>query len=85
MKPKIHIASCSFSKDSIATILLALENNEPSTGWCFGADEKPEQSPRIIIKEVNMKTNELKCTDLRIGNWIKYEDKLVQVVQLSSL
>ena len=32
-----------------------------------------------------MKTNELKCTDLRIGNWIKYEDKLVQVVQLSSL
>lgn len=32
-----------------------------------------------------MKTNELKCTDLRIGNWIKYEDKLVQVVQVSSL
>lgn len=32
-----------------------------------------------------MKINELKCTDLRIGNWIKYEDKLVQVVQLSSL
>ena len=31
-----------------------------------------------------MKTNEL-STDLRIGNWIKYEDKLVQVVQLSSL
>lgn len=28
-KPKIHIASCSFGKDSIATILLALENNEP--------------------------------------------------------
>lgn len=28
MKPKIHIASCSFGKDSIATILLALENNE---------------------------------------------------------
>ena len=27
-----------------------------------------------------MKTNEL-----RIGNWVKYEDKLVQVVQLSSL
>ena len=26
---KIHIASCSFGKDSIATILLALENNEP--------------------------------------------------------
>lgn len=24
-----HIASCSFGKDSIATILLALENNEP--------------------------------------------------------
>jgi 3'-phosphoadenosine 5'-phosphosulfate sulfotransferase (PAPS reductase)/FAD synthetase len=29
MKPKMHIASCSFGKDSIATILLALENNEP--------------------------------------------------------
>lgn len=29
MKPKIHIASCSFGKDSIATILLAIENNEP--------------------------------------------------------
>jgi 3'-phosphoadenosine 5'-phosphosulfate sulfotransferase (PAPS reductase)/FAD synthetase len=29
MKPKIHIASCSFGKDSIATILLALEHNEP--------------------------------------------------------
>ncbi len=29
VKPKIHIASCSFGKDSIATILLALENNEP--------------------------------------------------------
>lgn len=28
-KPKIHIASCSFGKDSIATILLALEHNEP--------------------------------------------------------
>jgi hypothetical protein len=32
-----------------------------------------------------MKPNKLKCTDLRIGNWVKYEDKLVQVVQLSSL
>ena len=29
MKDKIHIASCSFGKDSIATILLALEHNEP--------------------------------------------------------
>ena len=29
MKPKMHIASCSFGKDSIATILLALENKEP--------------------------------------------------------
>ena len=28
-KPKLYIASCSFGKDSIATILLALENNEP--------------------------------------------------------
>lgn len=28
-KPKIYIASCSFGKDSIATILLALENGEP--------------------------------------------------------
>lgn len=28
-KPPIHIASCSFGKDSIATILLALEHNEP--------------------------------------------------------
>ena len=28
-KPKIYIASCSFGKDSLATILLALENNEP--------------------------------------------------------
>ena len=26
---KTYIASCSFGKDSIATILLALENNEP--------------------------------------------------------
>lgn len=29
MKPKMHIASCSFGKDSIASILLAIENNEP--------------------------------------------------------
>lgn len=29
MKPPIYIASCSFGKDSIATILLALENGEP--------------------------------------------------------
>lgn len=29
VKPKMHIASCSFGKDSIATILLALQNNEP--------------------------------------------------------
>lgn len=29
MKQKMYIASCSFGKDSIATILLALENNEP--------------------------------------------------------
>jgi 3'-phosphoadenosine 5'-phosphosulfate sulfotransferase (PAPS reductase)/FAD synthetase len=28
-KPKMHIASCSFGKDSIATILIALEHNEP--------------------------------------------------------
>ena len=28
-KPKLYIASCSFGKDSIATILLALENNDP--------------------------------------------------------
>lgn len=28
-KPTLHIASCSFGKDSIATILLAIENNEP--------------------------------------------------------
>lgn len=28
-KKPIYIASCSFGKDSIATILLALENNEP--------------------------------------------------------
>ena len=28
-KPKMHIASCSFGTDSMATILLALENNEP--------------------------------------------------------
>ena len=27
----------------------------------------------------------MKANELRIGNWIKYEDKLVQVVQLSSL
>lgn len=25
----LYIASCSFGKDSVATILLALENNEP--------------------------------------------------------
>lgn len=29
MNDTIHIASCSFGKDSIATILLAIENNEP--------------------------------------------------------
>ena len=29
MKPYIYISCCSFGKDSIATILLALENNEP--------------------------------------------------------
>lgn len=29
MKPPIYIASCLFGKDSIATILLALENGEP--------------------------------------------------------
>lgn len=28
-KHKIYVASCSFGKDSIATILLALEHNEP--------------------------------------------------------
>lgn len=28
-KTKMYIASCSFGKDSLATILLALENNEP--------------------------------------------------------
>lgn len=28
-KSKLHIASCSFGKDSIATVLLALEHNEP--------------------------------------------------------
>ena len=29
MKPNYYIASCSFGKDSIATILKALEMNEP--------------------------------------------------------
>lgn len=28
-KPKLYVASCSFGKDSLATILLALEHNEP--------------------------------------------------------
>lgn len=28
-KPKMYIASCSFGKDSLATILVALENGEP--------------------------------------------------------
>ena len=28
-KPKMYIASCSFGKDSIATILLTLEKNQP--------------------------------------------------------
>ena len=27
----------------------------------------------------------MKANELRIGNWIKYEDKLVQVVQVSSM
>ena len=29
LRHKIHIASCSFGKDSLASILLALEHNEP--------------------------------------------------------
>lgn len=29
MRQKTYIASCSFGKDSIATVLLALENNDP--------------------------------------------------------
>ena len=29
MKPKMHIASCSFGKDSLCSILLALEHGEP--------------------------------------------------------
>jgi hypothetical protein len=29
IKPQMYIASCSFGKDSICQILLALENNEP--------------------------------------------------------
>ena len=35
MKPKKYIASCSFGKDSLATILLALENGEPLDGVVF--------------------------------------------------
>jgi hypothetical protein len=35
MKEKKYIASCSFGKDSIATILLALENGEPLDGVVF--------------------------------------------------
>lgn len=48
-KNTLHIASCSFGKDSLATILLALEHGEPldeavypmfkheleSIGYCF--------------------------------------------------
>ena len=29
-----------------------------------------------------MKTNELKCTDLRIGNLLKYDDEIVMVYEL---
>lgn len=29
-----------------------------------------------------MKTNELKCTDLRIGNYLKYDDEIIQVSNL---
>ena len=29
-----------------------------------------------------MKTNELKCTDLRIGNYLKYNNKIVRVFEL---
>lgn len=51
-KPKMYIASCSFGKDSMATILLALEHNEPLDGVVFSevmfdhekgiSGEKPE-------------------------------------------
>lgn len=34
-KPKKYYAMCSFGKDSIATILLALENNEPLDGVIY--------------------------------------------------
>ena len=35
MKEKRYIASCSFGKDSLATILLALEHGEPLDGVVF--------------------------------------------------
>lgn len=35
LKQNMYIASCSFGKDSIATILLALENNEPLDSVVF--------------------------------------------------
>ena len=61
-KPKIYIASCSFGKDSLATILLALENNEPLDRVVFAEvmfDHKLNisgESPEIInwIKKVGI-------------------------------
>lgn len=32
-----------------------------------------------------MKANELKCTDLRIGNWIKYENRPFEVIEISPI
>ena len=61
-KPKIYIASCSFGKDSLATILLALENNEPLDRVVFAEvmfDHKLNisgETPEIInwIKKVGI-------------------------------
>ena len=58
-----HIASCSFGKDSIATILLAIENNEPLDGAVFSEvmfDLAPNTSSERLERE-----NESRCSERR--------------------
>ena len=77
MAEKLHIASCSFGKDSIATILLALEHNEPLDRVVFA--EVMFDHQRGVSGEIPEHIEWIYSTAIRFEDWID-GDKLLNLI-----
>lgn len=71
MKPSIYIASCSFGKDSIATILLALENGEPLDRVVFAEVKADNEAEAFELAQCGDGAVTINKCDWEIGNQIE--------------